>query len=77
MNKLHDHLVTMWKYFFTAMKFDQADRAKARAEGVTLPAPFGNLKNWFSYFGTTLLVIVIIIIILYVVITKIKVLWQI
>ena len=59
--KLKNHLIEMWKYFFTALEFDRQDKELSRSSGVPVPMPNGNLKNWFRIFGITLLIIVIII----------------
>lgn len=59
LTKLKDHLTEMWKYFFTAIKFDREDKALAASSGVPVPNPNGNIKNWFKTFGFTLVVIII------------------
>jgi hypothetical protein len=51
-------VVTMWKYFFTALEFDREDNKRAKETGIPVPNKWANLENWFKLFGTGFLILV-------------------
>jgi hypothetical protein len=57
-NRFGLYLVTMWKYFFTALELDQEDNATAKKTGKPVPNKWANLENWFKLFGTGFIILI-------------------
>lgn len=52
------YMVTMWKYFFTALELDREDNQRAKSTGVAVPNKWANLENWFKLFGMGFIILV-------------------
>ncbi|MGD0756944.1 MAG: hypothetical protein ABR927_17995 [Bacteroidales bacterium] len=47
----------LYNYFFTALAMDKADKAQSASNGIPVPVPNGNIKNWVKNFGLGIVII--------------------